>query len=162
AADGSQPQDASDEPFLIANNGNQYFVSPSGDNRNSGKSANQPMKTLAALVDAYDLDPGDSVQVASGTYRDYRNLVLRQDDGGVLIYGLATGAVLNRGNQSAGSYVVEMAGADEVTLAYLELVGGNVGLYAGNYAGSDELQVSHVTFRDNNGYGLFAGIENIH
>ena len=64
-------QDDTDEPFLVTNGGNHYYVNDSsatgdvfttavGNNANTGKSPSQPMATLAAPLDAYDLDPGDS------------------------------------------------------------------------------------------------------
>ena len=69
--------DVSDAPILIANAGHDYYINDSstvgdifttstGNNANSGKSPDQPMASLAALLAAYDLDPGDVVHVDTG------------------------------------------------------------------------------------------------
>src|SRR5205823_828945 len=67
-------------PFLITNNGHDYYISTTGNNANSGKAPDQPMADLAALLDAYDLGTGDVVHVAAGTYTLHRNLVLTARD----------------------------------------------------------------------------------
>ncbi len=48
---------------LGSSNGQAYFLSPLGDNRNNGKSIDQPMRSLSGLVAAYDLDAGDVVEL---------------------------------------------------------------------------------------------------
>ena len=53
--------------------------------------------------------------------------------------------VLNRGNTNSGAYVIQMAGATNVTLENLQLTGGQDGLYAGNSASSTGLTVSNCT-----------------
>ncbi len=52
-------------------------------------------------------------------------------------------ALLNRGNTNNGSYVVQMAGATDVTIENLELTGGSYGIYAPGSAGSTGLTVSN-------------------
>ena len=80
-------RDDLDEPFLVTNGGNHYYVNDSsatgdvfttavGNNANTGKSPSQPMATLAAPLDAYDLDPGDIVHVDTGHYDLLRTLLL--------------------------------------------------------------------------------------
>ena len=94
AHDGSRPEDVSDEPFLIASAGADYYVNDtstdsdvlttaSGDNALSGKSPDRPMASLFALLAAYDLDLGDVIHVDTGTYRLVRNIVIAAPDGGV-------------------------------------------------------------------------------
>ena len=153
--DGSSPPDISDESFLITDAGTEYYISPTGDNAASGKDANAPMASLAALLTAYDLDPGDTIHVAAGTYQLIRNIVLAEQDSGVRILGPESGtAVLDRGNTSSGSYVVEMGGADQVTLEHLTLTGGYHGLYGSTSADSDAWQVLQCELVDNSYDGV--------
>ena len=75
----ASPTDTSDDAFLIANAGSDYFVNDReaaddeyttalGDNTNSGKNADAPMASLRGLLAAYDLDAGDTVFVDTGSY----------------------------------------------------------------------------------------------
>jgi hypothetical protein len=116
-ADANFAPDSSDAPFLIANGGNHFYVNDSsmvgnvytsaaGNNANSGKSSTAPMASLRALVNAYDLDPGDVIHVDTGTYRLYRSVLLAAQDSGVRIEGpgpfvgadpLSQVALMNRG-----------------------------------------------------------------
>ena len=114
-------------PVSISSDGNSYYVNiptdgnvldneyttASGDNLNTGKSPDSPMRSLAALIRAYDLDAGDTVFVDSGSYQLFANIVLGAEDSGVTVQGpIVTGhsAVLNRGNNSAGNYGFELVG----------------------------------------------------
>jgi parallel beta-helix repeat protein len=108
------------------------------------------MASLAALVAAYDLDAGDIIHVDAGSYGLVRNVVLASQDSGVRIEGPALGsAVLNRGNTNAGSYVVELAGADDVTISRLTLTGGHYGVYASNSADSDRFRLENSIVTSN-------------
>jgi hypothetical protein len=164
ARDGSQPSDVSDAPFLIANSGQDFFVNDGstagdvfmtaiGDNTNSGKSPDRPMASIAALVAAYDLAPGDVIHVDTGIYHLVKNIVLTAGDSGVRIEGPAASApILDRGNQSSGSYVIDLQHASDVTLTRLAVTGGYIGIFAASGADSDRL-----TADSNEIYGNFAG-----
>ena len=96
ANDGTQPHAASGA-FLIANGGNSFYVSPSGNNANSGKSPDQPMASPLAVLTAYHPGAGDTIYVAAGIYTLPVNLVLTAQDSGLRIVGPNSGAaVLNR------------------------------------------------------------------
>ena len=169
ANQGTQPGDVSDGVFLVANGGVDYYVNDgsttgdllstaAGDNRNSGKSPGQPMASLAALVAAYDLDAGDIIHVENGSYGLVRNVVLGTQDSGVRIEGPALGsAVLNRGNTNSGSDVIELAGADDVTVSRLTLTGGQYGVYGSSSADSDRFRLENSVVTGNGvpfyGYG---------
>ena len=156
AQDGTQPQDQSNDPFLIADNGPDYYVSPTGDNRNSGKSLADPMASPAALIAAYDLDPGDVLHVGAGVYTVLRNIVLSSEDSGVLIQGSTIAdSILDRGNQSSGSCVFEMSGADDVTLESLVMRGAYHGVYAASGVDSDDLTVTLCTLYDHGNTGMY-------
>ncbi len=141
--------DVSDEAFLIANGGQNYYVNiagdasladneyttAAGDNENSGKRADAPMASLAALLRAYDLDAGDVIYVDTGVYSLASNIVLDAQDSGVTIQGAQTVGhvtVLNRGNTATGRMVFQFNGADDITLAHLAITGGQYGIQAGN------------------------------
>jgi hypothetical protein len=171
-----------DEPFLVANGGTNYFVNDGstigdvyscgagftptpgtlqscttsfiGDNRNSGKSADQPMATLAALLDAYDLDPGDTIYVDSGTYELLRNILLRPDDSGLRIVGASdTATILDRRIVEAGSRGFDLAGADDVTLEQISMTGGVYGVFAAQNAGSDGFTLRNAQISGINAVG---------
>ena len=149
--------DTSDQPFLIANSGHDYYVNDNstvgdelttaiGNNANSGKDPSQPMASLYALLSAYDLDPGDVVHVDTGNYSLVRNVTLGASDSGVTIQGPAIGqAVLNRGNANSGSYAFEMTGGDDVTLDRLTITGAYDGVHADANIGSDRLTITRST-----------------
>ncbi|HVT26923.1 MAG TPA: right-handed parallel beta-helix repeat-containing protein, partial [Lacipirellulaceae bacterium] len=169
------PHDVSDTPFLITNAGHDYYINDNnstndvftsalGNDLNSGKSPNQPMASLPALLAAYDLDPGDVIHVDSGTYRIYRNIQLSTQDSGVRIEGpaalpagqaLQATATLNRGNNTSTRYVFEMTGGDDVTIDHLAATGAEYGLYASSIADSDRLTVSNSDFFSNKTAGIF-------
>src|SRR5262249_44681583 len=126
-------QDVSDELFLVANGGKSYYVNDAsttgdeyataiGDNANSGKSDDAPMASLAAVLRAYDLRPGDVIYVDTGTYTLATNVVLGAEDYGFKIQGPVAPnhlALLNRGNTSSGADVITVNGTNDVTIDHL-------------------------------------------
>ncbi|RZL38827.1 MAG: hypothetical protein EOP35_04955, partial [Rubrivivax sp.] len=165
-------QDRSDEPFLIANGGTDFYVNDGsltgdesstaiGNNLNSGKDAAHPMSSLAALLRAYDLNPGDVVHVDSGVYRVYTNVPLEQSDSGVQISG-PTGvghiATINRGNTNTGAYTVDFTGADNVTVDHLNITGGAYGVVFNTSSDSDNntLRANDISSNANDGISLGA------
>ncbi len=171
ANNGTQPQGVS-AAFLIANGGNSYYVNDNsttgdvfttavGNNANSGKSPDQPMASLAAVLAAYHPDAGDTIYVDTGVYNLPINLVLTADDSGVRIVGPSNaGAVLNRGNTNNGSDVVQLAGAIGVTLDDLSITGGQYGIAAASGAGSTGLTVSNCDIYANADTGIFLDASN--
>lgn len=168
--------DVSDEAFLIANGGQHYYVNlagdadfsdneyttAAGDNENSGKTADAPMASLAALLRAYDLDVGDVIHVDTGTYSLATNIVLDAGDSGVTIEGAKTvghTTTLNRGNTASGREVFEFQGADDVTLDHLAITGGQYGIYAGNVE-SDRVTVTNSDIYGNTLDGLSFSVGN--
>lgn len=151
---GIQPQAVTPQPFLIANSGHDYYVNDAsttgdvfttavGNDANSGKSPDQPVASLAALLTAYHFAPGDLIHVDTGTYNVTINLRLTAQDSGVTIVGPSTStALFNRGNSSSGTDVFELDGAINVTLEHLTATGGNNGIYVPDL-GSTGLTVSN-------------------
>jgi parallel beta-helix repeat protein len=161
ANQGSQPQDDSDNPFLVTNNGTEYYISATGNNLNSGKASDQPMMTLAALIDAYDLDPGDTVHVGVGNYVVLRNIRLVAQDSGVTIQGdAANGVTLDRANVSTGRYVFELINSDGTTLDSLEAKGAERGIVAAAGSDSDDFTISNSKVLANFHSGIELGTGN--
>ena len=145
----------------VANAGRSYYVNDGsltgdeyttaiGNDLNSGKTADRPMASLAALLRAYDLDAGDVVYIDTGVYGLSRNVVIGAEDGGTGASGQVrfqgpTGsghaAVLDRGNTASGTAGFELSGADWVSLANLQVRGGEYGIVARDNADSDGLEV---------------------
>lgn len=185
---GTHPSDTSDIPFLIANSGTDYYVNDAstdgdvfttavGNNFASGKSPDQPMRTLRALINAYDLDAGDVIHVDAGTYRMYRGVQLEAQDSGVRIEGpgavsqgqvLQSVATLNRGNTSPAITAFDGAGADDVTIDHLSITGANTGINVPNASGTHRLTVSNSDIFGHAGltssfianYGVFVDLGN--
>jgi Malectin domain len=150
--------DTSHGEFLVANAGHAYYINDGstagdeyttavGNDRNSGKSPDQPMATLSALLAAYPLGPGDIVYVDTGHYSVLRDIVIgpsvsgNGDDPGqrVTIQGPTQGAdkaVFDRGDTSDNTAVFHIAGADFLTLANLDITDGTRGIWVTNNTGT--------------------------
>ncbi|MCC7333449.1 MAG: right-handed parallel beta-helix repeat-containing protein [Pirellulaceae bacterium] len=156
--------DSSDGSFLITGDGSEYYVniagdtnfgdneftSVPGDNGNSGKSPDRPMASLRALLQAYQLQPGDTVYVDSGTYDLVDDIVIKQ--GGITIRGASQtehATTFNRGNTTEGSAVIRLIDADNVTLDSLSITGGYRGIVAPIGGDSDGVSVINSRIYNN-------------
>jgi len=106
-----------------------------GNDANSGKSPDQPMASLAALLRAYPITAGDTIFVDTGNYVATSDAVLPASDGGTaaapaLIIGPTNGgaAVINRNNTAAGTDVLDDAAAGNVTVQGLVFTGADDGI----------------------------------
>ncbi|MEX2185792.1 MAG: right-handed parallel beta-helix repeat-containing protein [Pirellulales bacterium] len=170
---GITPSDSSDAAFLIASAGQHYYVNDAstagdvfttaiGDNGNSGKTPAAPMASLGALLAAYNLDLGDVIHVDAGVYNLVKNVVIDATDSGVRIEGPgAVGstsiAMLNRGSTTVGSFVIQISGADDVTLDSLDITGGEYGIVAVDSTDSDRLTVTSSEIHGNSKIGIYIG-----
>ncbi len=143
------------------NSGDQYTTTAVGNNRNTGRTANDPKANLVALLRSYDLGPGDTVKIDAGNYINVRNVVLSGnidigDDEGAVFTGPTSAAagvaVLDRANSFAGSTNIELNDADFVTLQYLTLRGAENGLWVKN--GSTHFTGSHLIVSHNTTDGI--------
>ena len=158
ADDGSQPAGVSRQPFLIADSSQDFYIATTGNDTNSGTSPNQPMATLAALLDAYPVGAGDTIHVAAGYYRIDRTIVLGLAQSGLTIEGPSSGAaIFDRGNTNPLQDVFELAGAANLTLENLEMTGGVYGIDAPNGAGDSGITVADCTLFDNEQAGAYVG-----
>ena len=184
-------QDRSDQTFALRNRSFSFYVndeSPAGDRytagigdvTNSGLTANQPKLTLQAVLDAWDLEPGDVVYVDTGIYSNAP--VLRQLDGGrvgdtnrTLIQGstnYADGGTVFV-NTNGPAITVSVAGAYEVRdlsirdslkgvlvdraegcrFEWVSVAGGEVGFFV---EASRNTHCRHSVARNAGGYGIFS------
>jgi parallel beta-helix repeat protein len=162
ATTGSQPSYVSAGNFLIAPSGNSYYINGNstvggeyttavGNDLNSGKTPDQPMASLSALLAAYALQPGATIYIDNGTYNLIHNVVLGPAASGITIQG-PTGAgtaLLNRGNTNNPQYAIEVTSATNLTIDHLALTGGYDGLYVDPNFGTSTLTLSHSTLYGN-------------
>lgn len=157
---GGLPSDLS-ASFLIAPLGTDYFVNDNsqvgdvyttavGINQNSGKSADQPMASLAALLRVYDLEPGDTVLLDAGSYNLLSNIRLDEQFSGVTIKGPGNNlAVIDRQVKENNSYVFEFVGADDVTIEGVSITGAMRGVNAEWDSGSHRVHLIQNEIYDN-------------
>jgi len=151
--------DVSDAAFLVANAGRDFYVNDGsrtgdgfttavGNNLNSGKSPDKPMKSLRGLLAAYNLDAGDVIHVDAGAYRLVRNIELSSDDSGVVLEGWvdpvdgSRKTVLDRGNTAYGTAVFQFTGADDVTIRGFGITGAETGILIVGDVDSDRVTVT--------------------
>ena len=102
--------DVSDADFTVGGAGTAYYVNDSlptgdqyttapGNNNNSGTTPADPMASLNAVLNAYDLGPGDAIYVDTGYYGLPTNVKIVAQDSGVNIQGATTNPTLNAGYQ---------------------------------------------------------------
>ncbi|MCA9247660.1 MAG: VCBS repeat-containing protein [Planctomycetales bacterium] len=130
-----------------------------GNNANDGLSATSPRASIRSILDAYDLNPGDTIFVDTGTYVLSENLAVALEDTGVRITGPQQDghvATLSRGNQNAGNYVFDLSSVGEqgVTIEHFTLTSGQHGVYAGPDALGRNLVVQFNQIRLNGRAGV--------
>ncbi|MHC4716130.1 MAG: right-handed parallel beta-helix repeat-containing protein, partial [Planctomycetota bacterium] len=134
--------------------GDNEYTNASGHNANSGTHPDFPMASLRALLAAYDLGPGDTVWVDTGTYSLFATVEIGAQDSGMTIRGpveAGNEAVFDRANREWN--VFELRGAEDVTVEHITLTGGNRGLWAGE--STLRLTLDHLTARDNKQTGAY-------
>ena len=166
--------DTSNAPFAITAPITVYYVNDGtvqagdwttapGNDANPGVLPSAPKASIRAVLEAYALGAGDVIRVDAGTYVLSANLLITQADAGVRIEGYhdarfpARSALLDRHNTAAGSYVVELRNADNVTLDNLQLTGANVGIYAAGDSDTQGLTVTACTIFGNQRAGIQLG-----
>ena len=171
ANSGSQPDDTSNGLFQIAPAGNAYFVTLSddadfsnneyttaaGSNLNHGKAPDQPMASLSALVNAYDLRYGDVIYVDSGDYALIQNLLIGEEDSGITIQGPQqpeNQAIFDRNNSVSGSFGIEFVNAADVVIDGLTVKGAEVGVMFANGTNNQRITIQNSQFIDNAATGI--------
>jgi VCBS repeat-containing protein len=150
-------------PFQLANGGTLFYVNDAstlgdqyttavGNDANTGKSPDQPMASLAALLRAYPIGAGDTIYVDTGNYVASSNAVLTANDSGtagdpVMIIGPTNGGTvsINRGNATGTSpgsdaAVITVNGASYDTIENLTLTGAYDGVDIGGISNGITLE----------------------
>ncbi len=149
---------------------NDVWCSALGDDANSGTTPADPKATVKAVLEAYDLEPGDTVYIDTGWYPINTNIQITAADAGsaagpVTFRGSPNGSWIDRMTQSYqlftnGSCVV-MSNADYVSLSDLCFTNGyaaSLYLYR-----ADHCVLSNVTVRNTTDYGIHVlyGVSNL-
>ncbi len=92
-----------------------------GSDTNDGLTPATPKATVAAVLAAYDLEPGDVVRIDTGTYVLAENIRINSEDGGspeapVTFAASPYGVTINRADTAAGAYAWEVHDAENVTI----------------------------------------------
>jgi hypothetical protein len=104
------------------------YCTSAGNEANSGLTPAAPKASLQAVLNAYDLGPGDTIYVDTGFYGLSSNIVVTAADGGaalswVTIRGSTNGqgTVIDRGSTVAGTCGVKLDGCVAVRLDSLSI-----------------------------------------
>ncbi len=121
------------------------YCSAMGNNANPGVASNAPKRSLQAILDAYDLEAGDTVYVDTGNIASTNTTTLTVADSGaagspVRIVGSANGSVFSSGSTSLNA--LELNGARHVEISNLRLIGPGLYGFLGN--GSTNVAVRNV------------------
>ena len=125
-----------------------------------GLSPGTPLATVNAVVDAYDLEPGDTVYVDTGTYDVFEAIRLTSAHAGsptepVLFQGstnAGAGGTVFDGGVSGGAPTFDVDGAPYVDFADMNLI--RCGEYGFRFAASDTCTVARCSIES----GFYAGI----
>jgi hypothetical protein len=126
------------------------YATAAGSNRSTGRTAGDPKPSLLAIMQAYNLDAGDTVYVNSGEYRHLGDAVFSGDlaignDEGVTVTGPTDPARVARLVQHSdrpSQAVIDVNNADFITIAHVTLAGAPTGLWAHN--GSTDFRAAHI------------------
>ncbi len=144
-------RDQSTETFSIPENTNTFYVNDgstiggiyttaSGDNRNTGKLPNSPKPYPGNVLKSYDLGPGQTHFVDTGSYRLLEPLVISgelakgADEGFSLVGAHGAGRITDwtHANELTVAPIVTLDNADLVKISGLHLHHGDVGLWVTN------------------------------
>jgi len=145
------------------------WCTAAGDDGHSGTDPAHPKVTVQAILDAYDLEPGDVVHIDTGTYVLAADMSVVGADGGsaaapVAFEASPYGVVIDRGSTAWGSSCFDVS-ADYVTIrtaeasasgppqAWMQLRGGHDGAYFDACIGGRVERVDAAA----NVYGMRAG-----
>ena len=98
----------------------QWCTRP-GDDAYSGKYATAPKASVQAILDSYNLEPGDVIRVDTGRYYLSANIAIAAEDSGtsakpLVIEASPYGVTLDRGDTAPGSCGIQIDGASYVTI----------------------------------------------
>lgn len=128
-----------------------------GDDTASGTASNAPKATVQAILDTYDLEPGDSVYVDTGNYVLLSNTVCTAADQGsvhhpVTIRGSPNGTVLDRNCGTNGACGLYLNCSDYMEVRDLVFTSGYNAVYLYDV---DYSLLSNITVRGATNAGLY-------
>ena len=157
--DGVNSTPAQDGHVLLVPAGHDYYVDPAGSDDDTGKSADHAMADLSALINAYQLEPGDTVHLASGTYALPAAITLGSDVSGtssapITFVGAGASTVLARAGTVDGTAALAINGAHDLVFSNLDITGGSdaVTIAGGSDISFDKVGISAF----GGGSGLYA------
>ena len=160
--------DLSDGPFQVSLPNSTYYVNigdgnfadneyttAAGSDVNTGLSPASPLASIQAVLNTYDLGPGDVIYVDTGRYSITTNIVIDAADSGVRIQGPVRSGTSRRSigtTTAGGSYVFQLQSATDITLDSLEIFGANVGVLV-NLA-SHDFTITNPSYAITRAYGV--------
>lgn len=98
-----------------------WSTAPGENLAGNGAGPDRPAASVNWIVDTFDLEPGDTVHIDTGTYAVAENIVVTAADGGadgapVRFEGSPYGVILDRANLNAGNAVWRIDHAPHVTI----------------------------------------------
>ena len=110
------------------------WTTTAGDDTHDGLTPAAPTAAIESVLQAYELGPGDIIMVDAGSDVLSETLVLTASESGVTVRGYADTshtdrrAVVDRDTASWGTAVLELAGAEDVTIENLTRSGSAYGI----------------------------------
>ena len=163
AGNGSQTlTDTSLGAFMSVPAGNQFYVSTTGSDLNSGLSPDAAMASVAGLLNVYKMQAGDVINVAAGTYNLPTAINLGASDSGaagapLTIIGAGASTVFKVSNTQSGSDAFNFTGAHDVTLENFSVVGGSVGVNINDNAGAADVSLQNLQISGFSSEGVYVG-----
>ncbi|MCC5830830.1 MAG: right-handed parallel beta-helix repeat-containing protein, partial [Phycisphaeraceae bacterium] len=161
----------STDPFEITGPINIYYINDDtflpgdwttapGDDANDGLSPDRPMASIRALLERYDLGPGDIIRIDAGYYPLSANIVIAAEDAGVTLQGYSNPdepgriTVIDRLNRSSSAFRVFDIQASDVTLSNLHITGGFYGIFASDNWGAHNVRIVDSVIHENRDRGI--------
>ena len=140
--------------------GNQFYVSTTGSDLNSGLSPDAAMASIAGLLNVYKMQAGDVINVAAGTYNLPTTINLGASNSGaagapLTIIGAGASTVFKVSNTQSGSDAFNFTGAHDVTLENFSVVGGSVGVNINDNAGATGVSLQNLQISGFSGDGVY-------
>ena len=134
-----------------------YSCAP-GAATNDGLSCNTPVDSLSAILETYDLEPGDSVLVDAGAYPVASPIAWRRDDGGTVAEPVVLIGATNSGGcqsvfvgQESNEVALSLFRAEHIDISQIEIEGGDAGVLIDQAV---SITMSNSSIKNVSGIGL--------
>lgn len=157
-----EPADVSGEPIRFRTSAaapvpTTYYVSPDGDDTNSGRSADQPWRTINHA--AKTVGPGATVQIAGGSYTEQVRMRVSGQAGAPIIFTSAPGEqVILDGDKRRLSVAFQINGKHHITIDGVYFFGHGNGGWDGcvNIFDSSHISLTRSMMHGGRGVGGIA------